>query len=146
MAIMDNLAIQRHIICKNLTFTASNYIIDIFERAKQNNEIENYTFDFYSEKNKYHISIYTKYINEKSITAYAFDMYIKLSDTDTNKIDCKIEFCNITSEFTLNIKNSDKVNNNKVIKAIDTVIKQLELIQLKAYSYGNKRFKRNGNY
>jgi hypothetical protein len=146
MAIMDNLAIQRHIICNNLTFTASNYIIDIFERAKQNNEIENYTFDFYSEKNKYHISIYTKYINEKSITAYAFDMYIKLSDTDSNKIDCKIEFCNITSEFTLNIKNSDKVNNNKVIKEIDTVIKQLELIQLKAYSYGNKRFKRNGNY
>ena len=127
MAIMDNLAIQRHIICKNLTFTASNYIIGIFERAKQNNEIENYTFDFYSEKNKYHISIYTKYINEKSITAYAFDMYIKLSDTDSNKIDCKIEFCNITSEFTLNIKNSDKVNNNKVIKEIGTVIKQLEL-------------------
>ena len=136
MAIMvDNLAIQRHIICNNLTFTASNYIIDIFERAKQNNEIKNYTFDFYSEKNKYHISIYTlKYINEKSITAYAFDMYIKLSDTDTNKIDCKIEFYNITSEFTLNIKNSNKVNNNKVIKEIDTVIKQLDKFnkQLKA--------------
>lgn len=136
MAIMvDNLAIQRHFICNNLTFTASNYIIDIFERAKQNNEIKNYTFDFYSEKNKYHISIYTlKYINEKSITAYAFDMYIKLSDTDSNKIDCKIEFYNITSEFTLNIKNSDKVNNNKVIKEIDTVIKQLDKFnkQLKA--------------
>ena len=54
-------------------------------------------------------------------------MYIKLSDTDSNKIDCKIEFYNITSEFTLNIKNSNKVNNNKVIKEIDTVIKQLEL-------------------
>ena len=128
MAIMDNLAIQRHIICNNLTFTASNYIIDIFESARQNNEIGDYDFALNSEKNKYHISIYTlNYANEKSITAYAFDMYIKLSDTDTNKIDCKIEFYNITSEFTLNIKNSDKVNNNKVIKEIDTVIKQLEL-------------------
>lgn len=128
MAIMDNLAIQRHIICNNLTFTASNYIIDIFESARQNNEIGDYDFALNSEKNKYHISIYTlNYANEKSITAYAFDMYIKLSDTDSNKIDCKIEFYNITSEFTLNIKNSDKVNNNKVIKEIDTVIKQLEL-------------------
>jgi len=128
-AIMDTLAIQRHIICNNLTFTASNYIIDIFESARQNNEIGDYDFALNSEKNKYHISIYTlNYANEKSITAYAFDMYIKLSDTDTNKIDCKIQFGNISNRFLLKLTDSDKVNKNRIIKEIDTIIQKLDSV------------------
>jgi len=126
---MDTLEIQKHIICNNLTFTASNYIIDIFESARQNNEIGDYDFALNSEKNKYHISIYTlNYANEKSITAYAFDMYIKLSDTDTNKIDCKIQFGNISNRFLLKLTDSDKVNKNRIIKEIDTIIQKLDSV------------------
>lgn len=125
---MDTLEIQKHIICNNLTFEIGDYIKGIFEKAKANNEITDYNFSLDGEKFKYYITAYTNnYIDTKSICSYVFEMYLNIDDIDTNKIECKIQFGNISNRFLLKLTDSDKVNKNRIIKEIDTIIQKLEI-------------------
>ena len=105
-----------------LTFTA-NYVMNFFERAKQNNEIEKYTFTFEIYKNGYNIMIYSYGLpfNGDGICDYVYSIY---ANVDTNKVKIKLIFGGATNEILLDT--NDTFFESKIIEVIEGNIKQLD--------------------
>ena len=106
-----------------LNFTA-NYVMNFFERAKQNNEIEKYTFTFEIYKNGYNIMIYSYGLpfNGDGICDYVYSIYANV--IDTNKVKIKLIFGGATNEILLDT--NDTFFESKIIEAIENNIKQLD--------------------
>ena len=124
--------IKMHKKCFDMLIFAANYVMNFFERAKQNNEIEKYTFTFEIYKNGYNIMIYSYGLpfNGDGICDYVYSIYANV--IDTNKVKIKLIFGGATNEFLLDT--NDTFFESKIIEAIEGNIKQLDKFnkQLKA--------------
>jgi|LFRM01.1.fsa_nt_gb hypothetical protein len=124
--------IKVHKKCFDMLIFAANYVMNFFERAKQNNEIEKYTFTFEIYKNGYNIMIYSYGLpfNGDGICDYVYSIYANV--IDTNKVKIKLIFGGATNEFLLDT--NDTFFESKIIEAIEGNIKQLDKFnkQLKA--------------
>ena len=129
--------IKVHKKCFDMLIFAANYVMNFFERAKQNNEIEKYTFTFEIYKNGYNIMIYSYGLpfNGDGICDYVYSIYANV--IDTNKVKIKLIFGGATNEILLD--KNDTFFESKIIEAIEGNIKQLDKFnkQLKAYKNGN---------
>lgn len=124
--------IKVHKKCFDMLIFAANYVMNFFERAKQNNEIEKYTFTFEIYKNGYNIMIYSYGLpfNGDGICDYVYSIYANV--IDTNKVKIKLIFGGATNEILLD--KNDTFFESKIIEAIEGNIKQLDKFnkQLKA--------------
>jgi hypothetical protein len=124
--------IKVHKKCFDMLIFAANYVMNFFERAKQNNEIEKYTFTFEIYKNGYNIMIYSYGLpfNGDGICDYVYSIYANV--IDTNKVKIKLIFGGATNEILLDT--NDTFFESKIIEAIEGNIKQLDKFnkQLKA--------------
>ena len=124
--------IKVHKKCFDMLIFAANYVMNFFERAKQNNEIEKYTFTFEIYKNGYNIMIYSYGLpfNGDGICDYVYSIYANV--IDTNKVKIKLIFGGATAEILLDT--NDTFFESKIIEAIEGNIKQLDKFnkQLKA--------------
>ena len=124
--------IKVHKKCFDMLIFTANYVMNFFERAKQNNEIEKYTFTFEIYKNGYNIMIYSYGLpfNGDGICDYVYSIYANV--IDTNKVKIKLIFGGATNEFLLDT--NDTFFESKIIEAIEGNIKQLDKFnkQLKA--------------
>jgi len=124
--------IKVHKKCFDMLIFAANYVMNFFERAKQNNEIEKHTFTFEIYKNGYNIMIYSYGLpfNGDGICDYVYSIYANV--IDTNKVKIKLIFGGATNEFLLDT--NDTFFESKIIEAIEGNIKQLDKFnkQLKA--------------
>jgi len=124
--------IKVHKKCFDMLVFTANYVMNFFERAKQNNEIEKYTFTFEIYKNGYNIMIYSYGLpfNGDGICDYVYSIYANV--IDTNKVKIKLIFGGATAEILLDT--NDTFFESKIIEAIEGNIKQLDKFnkQLKA--------------
>ena len=124
--------IKVHKKCFDMLIFTANYVMNFFERAKQNNEIEKYTFTFEIYKNGYNIMIYSYGLpfNGDGICDYVYSIYANV--IDTNKVKIKLIFGGATNEILLDT--NDTFFESKIIEAIEGNIKQLDKFnkQLKA--------------
>lgn len=124
--------IKVHMKCFDILIFTANYVMNYFERAKQNNEIEKYTFTFEIYKNGYNIMIYSYGLpfNGDGICDYVYSIYANV--IDTNKVKIKLIFGGATNEILLD--KNDTFFESKIIEAIEGNIKQLDKFnkQLKA--------------
>jgi len=118
--------IKVHKKCFDMIVFASDYVMNFFERAKQNNEIEKYAFTFEIYKNGYNIMIYSYGLpfNGDGICDYVYSIYANV--IDTNKVKIKLIFGGFTKEVLLNANDSDGINESKIIEVIEGNIKQLD--------------------
>jgi hypothetical protein len=116
--------IKVHKKCFDMIVFASDYVMNFFERAKQNNEIEKYTFTFEIYKNGYNIMIYSYGLpfNGDGICDYVYSIYANV--IDTNKVKIKLIFGGATNEILLDT--NDTFFESKIIEAIENNIKQLD--------------------
>mgnify|MGYP001168702472 FL=1 len=124
--------IKVHKKCFDMLIFTANYVMNFFERAKQNNEIEKYTFTFEIYKNGYNIMIYSYGLpfNGDGICDYVYSIYANV--IDTNKVKIKLIFGGATNEILLDT--NDTFFESKIIEVIEGNIKQLDKFnkQLKA--------------
>lgn len=124
--------IKVHKKCFDMLVFTANYVMNFFERAKLNNEIEKYTFTFEIYKNGYNIMIYSYGLpfNGDGICDYVYSIYANV--IDTNKVKIKLIFGGATNEILLDT--NDTFFESKIIEAIEGNIKQLDKFnkQLKA--------------
>lgn len=115
--------IKVHKKCFDMIVFASDYVMNFFERAKQNNEIEKYTFTF-EIYNGYNIMIYNYGLpfNGDGICDYVYSIYANV--IDTNKVKIKLIFGGATNEILLDT--NDTFFESKIIEAIENNIKQLD--------------------
>ena len=116
--------IKVHKKCFDMLIFAANYVMNFFERAKQNNEIEKYTFTFEIYKNGYNIMIYSYGLpfNGDGICDYVYSIYANV--IDTNKVKIKLIFGGATNEILLDT--NDTFFESKIIEVIEGNIKQLD--------------------
>ena len=116
--------IKVHKKCFDMLIFTANYVMNFFERAKQNNEIEKYTFTFEIYKNGYNIMIYSYGLpfNGDGICDYVYSIYANV--IDTNKVKIKLIFGGATNEILLDT--NDTFFESKIIEAIEGNIKQLD--------------------
>jgi hypothetical protein len=127
--------IKVHKKCFDMIVFASDYVMNFFERAKQNNEIEKYTFTFEIYKNGYNIMVYSlglPFNGDGLCDDYVYSIYANVIDSSDIKL--KFVFGGFTKEVLLNANDSDGINESKIIEAIENNIKQLDKFnkQLKA--------------
>jgi len=118
--------IKVHKKCFDMLIFTANYVMNFFERAKQNNEIEKYTFTFEIYKNGYNIMIYSYGLpfNGDGICDYVYSIYANVIDSSDIKL--KFVFGGFTKEVLLKANDSDGINESKIIEAIENNIKQLD--------------------
>ena len=118
--------IKVHKKCFDMIVFAGNYVMNFFEKARQNNEIEKYTFTFEINKNGYNIMIYSYGLpfNGDGICDYVYSIYANVIDSSDIKL--KFVFGGFTKEVLLNANDSDGINESKIIEAIENNIKQLD--------------------
>lgn len=116
--------IKVHKKCFDMLIFTANYVMNFFERAKQNNEIEKYTFTFEIYKNGYNIMIYSYGLpfNGDGICDYVYSIYANV--IDTNKVKIKLIFGGATNEILLDT--NDTFFESKIIEVIEGNIKQLD--------------------
>ena len=106
--------IKVHKKCFDMLVFTANYVMNYFERAKQNNEIEKYTFTFEIYKNGYNIMIYSYGLpfNGDGICDYVYSIYANV--IDTNKVKIKLIFGGATNEIILD--KNDTFFESKIIE------------------------------
>lgn len=116
--------IKVHKKCFDMLIFTANYVMNFFARAKQNNEIEKYTFTFEIYKNGYNIMIYSYGLpfNGDGICDYVYSIYANV--IDTNKVKIKLIFGGATNEILLDT--NDTFFESKIIEVIEGNIKQLD--------------------
>lgn len=118
--------IKVHRKCFDMIVFASDYVMNFFEKARQNNEIEGYTFTFEIYKKGYNIMVYSLGLpfNGDGLCDYVYSIYANVIDSSDIKL--KFVFGGFTKEVLLNANDSDGINESKIIEAIENNIKQLD--------------------
>jgi len=122
---MDIIKVHRK--CFDMIVFAGNYVMNFFEKAKQRNEIEGYTFTFEIYKKGYNIMVYSlglPFNGDGLCDDYVYSIYANV--IDSNDIKLKFVFGGFTKEVLLNANDSDGINESKIIEAIENNIKQLD--------------------
>ena len=116
--------IKVHRKCFDMIVFAGNYVMNFFEKAKQRNEIEGYTFTFEIYKKGYNIMVYSLGLpfNGDGLCDYVYSIYANV--IDTNKVKIKLIFGGATNEILLDT--NDTFFESKIIEAIENNIKQLD--------------------